>query len=149
MAARESRATIPAKSTIGTARSLCDRVIHTRLRSALPDPALGSRVAEGRCIIAESLDSAELRESQETVIDRSASPGAAASVVAAPVGATPGTATPDASIPDAATPDEATPDAATQTAEIRAVLQARLQHPSALVREHVAWALARHEKIAT
>ncbi len=48
--------------------------------------------------------------------------------------------------PDAATPDEATPDAATQTAEIRAeiraVLQARLQHPSALVREHVAWALA-------
>ena len=44
--------------------------------------------------------------------------------------------------PDAATPDETTPDAATQTAEIRAVLQARLQHPSALVREHVAWALA-------
>jgi epoxyqueuosine reductase len=34
------------------------------------------------------------------------------------------------------------PDAATQTAEIRAALQARLQHPSALVREHVAWALA-------
>ena len=43
-------------------------------------------------------------------------------------------------------PDAATPDAATQTAEIRAeiraALQARLQHPSALVREHVAWALA-------
>jgi len=30
--------------------------------------------------------------------------------------------------------------------EVRAALQARAQHPSALVREHVAWALRRHEE---
>jgi epoxyqueuosine reductase len=35
-----------------------------------------------------------------------------------------------------------TPETATQRAEIRAVLQVRQDHPSALVREHVAWALA-------
>jgi epoxyqueuosine reductase len=35
-----------------------------------------------------------------------------------------------------------TPETATQRAEIRAALQARQDHPSALLREHVAWALA-------
>jgi epoxyqueuosine reductase len=34
------------------------------------------------------------------------------------------------------------PETATQRAEIRAALQARQDHPSALLREHVAWALA-------
>ena len=34
-----------------------------------------------------------------------------------------------------------TPETATQRVEIRAALQARQEHPSALVREHVAWAL--------
>jgi epoxyqueuosine reductase len=31
------------------------------------------------------------------------------------------------------------------TPEVTAALGARAEHPSALVREHVAWALARHE----
>ena len=35
-----------------------------------------------------------------------------------------------------------TPETATQRVEIRAALQARQEHPSALVREHVAWALS-------
>jgi epoxyqueuosine reductase len=31
------------------------------------------------------------------------------------------------------------------TPEVTAALRARAEHPSALVREHVSWALSRHE----
>ena len=34
---------------------------------------------------------------------------------------------------------------APRSAQVLAALQARAAHPSALVREHVAWALSRHE----
>ena len=37
---------------------------------------------------------------------------------------------------------------APSSSEITAALRARLDHPSALVREHVLWALSRHEALA-
>jgi epoxyqueuosine reductase len=35
------------------------------------------------------------------------------------------------------------------TAAVRAALMSRRDHASAVVREHVGWALARHEAVAT
>ena len=37
---------------------------------------------------------------------------------------------------------------APSSTEVTAALRARLDHPSALVREHVQWALSRHEALA-
>ena len=38
---------------------------------------------------------------------------------------------------------------APRSPEVVSALRARTDHPSALVREHVAWALSRHERLAS